>query len=529
MNKTEKKARLLNVPPVAYLASAMQTIHALKTALTDHVFIQNKRLSVNNIFTSKVILVKNKKIKTAPLSKEKIIDKLLQKNRHSLLKKDLKSAFHLCNNTHTAIISERKRVLSKIKFLPETVFSYAIISTLTALPYTAIADEITHSGTGKNAYVMGEDTEASASETTAIGHGAKAYQEHSTALGSHASTTRKYVSFLNEKIANEMPNRGLYYNSDASAQIDNRFAEVSVGGTYEDDTNDELFYRKYAQITHVASGTEETDAVNLYQLNTLKESIDKRIGTVNSTVNSLDRKFTLAEQEKKERAQRSASDANAYKNTDTASKKDIKTVAAQEDEDSHTNLYYTAANKAALAAVAQEDAHPTSMLSKASRKNLKISKNTSHTMHMGAGLEEKYHAVAGTSGEIASTSVANTTEDNHPPVNHVQLNRIRRTARSAYTMGQNNTPRINRLEQQVSKTNTKIDRGLAASAALAGLFQPYCVGKANVTAGLGGYRSSQALAVGSGYRMNENAAVKIGLAYSGGNDIMYNASFNLEW
>ncbi|MGP1956760.1 MAG: YadA-like family protein [Arsenophonus sp. NC-PE1-MAG3] len=32
-----------------------------------------------------------------------------------------------------------------------------------------------------------------------------------------------------------------------------------------------------------------------------------------------------------------------------------------------------------------------------------------------------------------------------------------------------------------------------------------------------------------GYRITENATVKAGIAYSGGNNVMYNASFNFEW
>lgn len=91
------------------------------------------------------------------------------------------------------------------------------------------------------------------------------------------------------------------------------------------------------------------------------------------------------------------------------------------------------------------------------------------------------------------------------------------------------TPRIKDIENKLSKTNTKIDRRLAASAALTGLFQPYGVGKINFTAGMGGYGSSQAIAVGLGYRISENTVFKAGVAYSGGSNVMYNASFNLEW
>ena len=89
--------------------------------------------------------------------------------------------------------------------------------------------------------------------------------------------------------------------------------------------------------------------------------------------------------------------------------------------------------------------------------------------------------------------------------------------------------RINQVNKRIDKVNKRIDKGLASSAALTGLFQPYGVGKVNFTAGIGGYRSTQALAIGSGYRVNENTAIKAGMALSDSKNIMYNASFNLEW
>ena len=89
--------------------------------------------------------------------------------------------------------------------------------------------------------------------------------------------------------------------------------------------------------------------------------------------------------------------------------------------------------------------------------------------------------------------------------------------------------KADQLNNRINQVNKRIDKGLASSAALTGLFQPYGVGKVNFTAGIGGYRSTQALAIGSGYRVNENTAIKAGVALSDSKNIMYNASFNLEW
>lgn len=80
----------------------------------------------------------------------------------------------------------------------------------------------------------------------------------------------------------------------------------------------------------------------------------------------------------------------------------------------------------------------------------------------------------------------------------------------------------------VDQIDKNMKNGLAAQAALNGLFQPYNVGKINVSAAVGGYQSTTAMAVGTGYRFNQNFATKAGVAVSGGK-VSYNAGVNFEW
>ena len=88
---------------------------------------------------------------------------------------------------------------------------------------------------------------------------------------------------------------------------------------------------------------------------------------------------------------------------------------------------------------------------------------------------------------------------------------------------------VDRLDRRVDKLSKEIKRGLAAQAALTGLFQPYNVGKANFTAAVGGYKSQTAVAVGTGYRYNEYVASKAGVAFSQGGGVSYNMGINFEW
>lgn len=87
------------------------------------------------------------------------------------------------------------------------------------------------------------------------------------------------------------------------------------------------------------------------------------------------------------------------------------------------------------------------------------------------------------------------------------------------------------VNSRIDDLDEEMKKGFASQAALAGLFQPYNVGKFNLSVALGGYESEQAMALGTGYRFNENFAMKAGIATDvGGFDhLTYNIGANFEW
>ncbi|EHL0461234.1 YadA-like family protein [Escherichia coli] len=93
---------------------------------------------------------------------------------------------------------------------------------------------------------------------------------------------------------------------------------------------------------------------------------------------------------------------------------------------------------------------------------------------------------------------------------------------------QEHNARLNSQQRQIRENHEEMKRAAAQNAALAGLFQPYSVGKFNATAALGGYSDKQAIAVGVGYRFNEQTAAKAGIAASDG-DVSYNMGVNFEF
>ena len=91
--------------------------------------------------------------------------------------------------------------------------------------------------------------------------------------------------------------------------------------------------------------------------------------------------------------------------------------------------------------------------------------------------------------------------------------------------------RLNGLDKAVSDLRKETRQGLAEQAALSGLFQPYNVGRFNVTAAVGGYKSESAIAIGTGFRFTENFAAKAGVAVgtSSGSSAAYHVGVNYEW
>ncbi|OAV17031.1 YadA-like family protein [Moraxella catarrhalis] len=91
--------------------------------------------------------------------------------------------------------------------------------------------------------------------------------------------------------------------------------------------------------------------------------------------------------------------------------------------------------------------------------------------------------------------------------------------------------KVNAFDGRITALDSKVENGMATQAALSGLFQPYSVGKFNATAALGGYGSKSAVAIGAGYRVNPNLAIKAGAAIntSGDKKGSYNIGVNYEF
>ena len=91
--------------------------------------------------------------------------------------------------------------------------------------------------------------------------------------------------------------------------------------------------------------------------------------------------------------------------------------------------------------------------------------------------------------------------------------------------------KVNTFDGRINALDDRFKNGMAAQAALNGLFQPYSVGKVSVSAAIGGYGSKSAIAIGAGYRVNPQLAFKGGTAInvSGSKKGSYNIGVNYEF
>ena len=279
------------------------------------------------------------------------------------------------------------------------------------------------------------------------------------------------------------------------------------------------------------AGTQEAVAENRKDIDANAVAIDKLKET--QTYKDLSKVETLV----KDKADKTAVEKNASRITDTRNKQVLQNARL----DNHGERIE--ANKAAigdLATVIDEavtnldgvvnDLHGDLSVTKhtVAENRKDIDKNASRITNtrnkqvlQNARLDNHSNRIATNKSDIATNKA-----DIADSKANIITNRANITANTAAIATHNQ--RLDHLDNRVNKLDKDLKRGLATQAALTGLFQPYTVGKANVTAAVGGYKSQTAVAIGTGYRYNKHVATKAGVAFTQGG-AAYNVGVNFEW
>ena len=201
----------------------------------------------------------------------------------------------------------------------------------------------------------------------------------------------------------------------------------------------------------------------------------------------------------------------------------------------NTTAIETKANKSEVKE-AQKTALEAEKLAKSVQGSVEAAQKSAQTAESHAKAAQTSADAANNVASAAQTAAAQAQDAVKANAAQVAVNKADiatlQTASSQHAAGiAKNSARIDSLDKNVANLRKETRQGLAAQAALSGLFQPYSVGKFNVTAALGGFKSDTAVAVGAGYRFNENFAAKAGLAVgtSSGGSASYNVGVNYEW
>ena len=249
-----------------------------------------------------------------------------------------------------------------------------------------------------------------------------------------------------------------------------------------------------------------TDAHNelLKEHNNLVEDVkgfnDAYNKFTDATNTELDKKADIDDVE--DALSRKANASDVYTKTESDSKLDVKADKTELATKADKTELATKADKTELAAKADK----TELAAKADKTEL-ATKADKNSVYSKSETDEKFALKADNSVVRAQAT---------------DINNLRTDVNA-------HTKRLDHLDNRVNKLDKDLKRGLAAQAALTGLFQPYTVGKANFTAAVGGYKSQTAVAIGTGYRYNQNIATKAGVAFTQGGGVTYNAGVNFEW
>ncbi|WP_314315545.1 YadA-like family protein [Negativicoccus succinicivorans] len=126
------------------------------------------------------------------------------------------------------------------------------------------------SATGEAAYAFGVDSKADGGDALAIGSAAEAQKDGGIAIGSTAIATQEFgVALGAGSIADRDAGVSGYLAGDATSEAwQATVAAVAVGNEEEGFTR---------QVTGVAAGTEDTDAVNVVQLKKLASNVNEQM------------------------------------------------------------------------------------------------------------------------------------------------------------------------------------------------------------------------------------------------------------
>ena len=391
---------------------------------------------------------------------------------------------------------------------------------------------------GYQSIAVGSESKATADWATAIGQEAIAEKAGSVAIGSATkAVTEDGVALGSYSVAKRAKGVTGYLAGDKTSEVwKSTLGALSIGGGESNDTR---------QITGVAAGTEDTDAVNVAQLKAATKSITDSITdtTLKADTNALSldgSKLSLSVEDTAGnkvtgsvdlKSIQSAVDTNTYTTGGTYDAENKKLVFTQNDPSKN----YEVDVSKMISDVVDTDTRNTiaetdTVAVDATDKNADGSINYKLNVKTDGKIEKDNKGIV-TGGTV---------------YNETRIENDGNYIKAGNTAGQNlialdkqvdaNTTNITKLENniydmggRIGELDGRIDRVGAGAAALAALhpldFDPD--DKWDFAAGYGNYSGANAVAIGAYYRPNEDTMFSVGGSFGGGEN-MVNAGVSVK-
>lgn len=378
----------------------------------------------------------------------------------------------------------------------------------TAQGYDAVA--IGHSAvtSGDYSVAMGSGSSAAAQATAIGGTGAKATANHSVALGSFSVADRD----AGEKVGYDPSTQKA--STETSSTWKSKLGAVSVG----DATNG---YTR--QITNVAAGSEDTDAVNVAQLKKAVAGAKDGNDTLVSNDNALSLNGKQLSMNIKDTAGNTVSgsvdlskiaaavDTNTTYTLDGKDNGDNTTTISLKDNDG---------NASGTVTVATKDTRNTVEAGENVTLDTKDNADGSHVYKVNVKADGKVEV--GDTKLVSGDTVYNETRVQQDGTYVKQSNTAGQNLSALDNQVANNSSSINRLNGRVNDLDSRVNKVGAGAAALAALhpqdFNPD--DKWDFAVGYGNYRDANAMAIGAFYRPDENVMFSMGTNFGNGENMI---------
>ena len=353
-----------------------------------------------------------------------------------------------------------------------------------------------------NAVIIGSsdvETTTTVNDAVAIGHNTEVSKEGGVALGSGSKATVAAGAAgydISTKAA----------STDTSSTWKATASAVSVGDVANDVTR---------QITSVAAGTNDTDAVNVAQL----KKVETKITTVEANANK--HATVVAGDNTTVTTGANTNGGIEYK---VAVKKDLvdmnsanfgkvtDTIHSRIDKDSA--YFFNGSENIGIT--------PTGGVKIENTDTLEQAKFDKQGMYASEGNTTVYYT---TNGISAGNQIINNVKDGVADSDAVNVSQLKRVQNQI----QGSSVDIKNIKGDISKLDKRVNRGVAGAAALAALhpldFDPDA--KWDFAAGYGHYHDGNAAALGAFYRPNEDVQLSLGSTVGNGETIV-NAGLSVK-